>query len=497
MNSLRAKLSITLIVLIFILGGIFYSLDRQNVKQYHEELSQRLNASIAMYIVDSMPLIDNGTVQEETLNNLAQTAMVVNPSAEIYLLDSQGNILNHGQNPDDVLRTRVDIAPLKSLLSGDATFPIRADDPRHLKQQKIFSAHPIIDKSSQDSSVAGYLYVVLGGAQYDALAKQVGSGYWQKMMLSTSILLTLISVAIGVLLFGLITGRLRKLTAQVNRFAQVDLHTPTKVITNFSDNSKDEIGQLNNSFHVMSNKIVEQFNHLEENDKLRRELITNISHDLRTPLASMQGYIETLLLKGENIEPELRAKYLNIARKHTVHLNRLIADLFELSKLDSGRVAPSKEEFPLLELVHDVVQEFQLEAKKRKINIKLELDNQNTTVIADIGLIQRVLENLIKNALRFTPANGTITIGVSEKNSTASITVADTGFGIQTKDLPRVFDRFYRSKDGEESKADSTGLGLAIVKRILDLHETSIHVTSKVHQGTSFVFDLPTDRLAA
>jgi len=497
MQSLRIKLSVTLVFLVLVLGGIFYALDRQNNTQYHEALSQRLNSSIAMYVVDAMPLIENGQVQNETLKDLSQTAMVVNPTAEIYLLDVEGNILDHGQNPDDLKRKKVALEPIQNLISGSSEFPIKADDPKHLNKQKIFSAHPIKDQTSDQSTIAGYLYVVLGGAQYEALADEVGHGYWQNLMLKAMLLLTLIAITVGIVLFSLITKRLRNLTNNVNKFAQVDLHSPQNFSSSFLDHSEDEIGQLNTSFSAMANKIVEQFNHLEENDKLRRELITNISHDLRTPLASMQGYIETLLLKGSDISETEQKKYLNIARKHTVHLNRLIADLFELSKLDSGRVAPSKEQFPLLELVHDVVQEFQLEANKRQINLNIELENQNTLVFADIALIQRVLENLIKNALRFTPANGSITIGIKEKAQSATITVADTGFGIQTKDLPRIFDRFYRSKDGEESKADSTGLGLAIVKRILDLHDTSIQVSSQSKQGTKFEFDLPSYQLVA
>jgi len=479
MNSLRTKLSLTLVAIVFIFGGVFYVLDRQNITQYHEELSQRLNSSIAMYVVDTMSLIDNGKIQEQTLKSLSDTAMVINPTAEIYLLDEQGNILKHGQNQENLQRNKVDVTPIKSLISGQATFPIKADDPKHENKQKIFSAHPIIDNSNSNNSIAGYLYVVLGGSQYESLANEVGAGYWQSMMLKVLLLLTLLAMTAGILLFSGITKRLGKLTHTVNRFAQVDLHAPKGFTANLLDRSDDEIGQLNTSFETMANKIVEQFHRLEENDKLRRELITNISHDLRTPLASMQGYIETLLLKGEDLSSAERKRYLHIARKHTGHLNRLIADLFELAKLDSGRIAPSKEQFNLLELVSDVVQEFQLEADNRRIKLNIEPENQNTLVFADIGLIQRVLENLIKNALRFTPSNGSITIGVKEKNNSASISIADTGFGIQTKDLPRIFDRFYRSKDGEESKAESTGLGLAIVKRILDLHNTSIHSQHK------------------
>ena len=119
-------------------------------------------------------------------------------------------------------------------------------------------------------------------------------------------------------------------------------------------------------------------------------------------------------------------------------------------------------------------------------------------MVADISLIQRVLENLVGNALRFTPAGGTITIGVSSSTSGVDVRVEDTGSGIPHEDLPRIFDRFYRAEQGEESRAKSTGLGLAIAKRILELHGSEISVTSEVSEGTCFEFDLPTtERLAA
>jgi len=500
LKSLYTKLAFTLVALILILGGTFYALERYNVKQYHEELSQRLNASIAMYVVDAMPLIKNGEVQKNTLTELAQQAMVINPAAEIYLLDQHGNILGNGQTEANLERKKVAIAPLKALLSGSAKLPIKADDPKDRLQKKIFSVHPVVDKTSADKSLAGYLYVVLGGSQYDALATEVGRGYWQNMMSAAIALISLITIASGLLLFSVITKRLRNVSARVSKFANYELNASEKVapalLGEFIE-ERDEIDQLNNAFTKMSNKIVEQFDHLEEEDKLRRELITNISHDLRTPLASMQGYIETLLLKDESLNAEERRKYLLIARKHTQRLNLLITDLFELTKLESGRIKPNKEHFTLLELIHDVVQEFQLEANKRQISIKIDLDKQDTMAFADISLIQRVLENLIKNALRFTPANGMITVGIEEKSEHVSIMVADNGFGIQKQDLPRIFDRFYRSKHGEESKADSTGLGLAIVKRILDLHESSIVVKSEIKQGTSFKFNLPNQKIAA
>ena len=205
----------------------------------------------------------------------------------------------------------------------------------------------------------------------------------------------------------------------------------------------------------------------------------------------MQGYLETLIIKGENLPEEDRDRYLRIARRHTVRLGSLIGDLFELSKLDSANVTPHLESFSVPELVQDIAQEFQLEAERKEITILLNLDANPAFTICDIGLIQRVLENLVRNAIRFTPAGGEVTLSISERPQSVAVAVSDTGPGIPDTEIPRIFDRFYRSEQGEESRSDSSGLGLAIVKRILDLHESRITVVSKVNAGTRFEFELP------
>ena len=253
----------------------------------------------------------------------------------------------------------------------------------------------------------------------------------------------------------------------------------------------DEIDQLAVSFVTMSEKIKDQLVQLKENDNLRRELVSNISHDLRTPLSAMQGYLETLIIKGESLSEDERERYLKIARRHTVRLGILIGDLFELSKLESASVTPHLETFSIPELVQDVAQEFQLEAEKKKIDLLLNLDTNSALTIGDIGLIQRVLENLVRNAIRFTPIGGEVKLSISERPETVAVAVSDTGSGIPDNEIPRIFDRFYRSEVDEEAASDSSGLGLAIVKRILDLHQSRITVVSKVNVGTRFEFELP------
>lgn len=491
MNTLFARLSIALLVIVGLMGAAFYVVDRINTRLYYEELSQTLNAPIAMYVTGQRQLIADGEPDLASLQELASHAMVINPTAEIYLLDTEGKILGHAMEPGTVLQDQVDLAPVRALIDQSAHMPIRGDDPRSESVRKVFSAHPV----ESEAGLEGYLYVILGGQKYEALANNIGDSYVGRMSAIAVGVIALLTLIVGLLVFGLLTRRLKRLGHDMRRVSHSNFEVQPAIEA--PANSGDEIDALTLAFIEMSARITEQIEQLKENDRLRRELVSNISHDLRTPLSAMQGYIETLLIKADTMSHEDRVKYLSIARKHTVRLGTLIGDLFELSKLDSASVTPNLETFSLPELVQDIAQEFQLESEQKNIHLSIDTTSDAANTIGDIGLIQRVLENLVRNAIRFTPAGGEVTVSIAERPESVRVSVSDNGPGIADADIPRIFDRFYRAVDGEEARSDSSGLGLAIVKRILDLHGSRITVTSKLDRGTRFEFELPLCERAA
>lgn len=493
MKHLHYKLSAVMLAIVVLLGTAFYVIDRYSVRAYHEELSQRLNASLAMYVVNAEPLVTNGVVNEAALAELANRAMIINPTAEIYLLDPDGRIIGHALSPDTILSDQVDLEPIRGLLSETAGLPIKGTDPRNPEERKVFSAFPVTDSASGEQS--GFLYVVLGGAHYQAVAAQVSGSDLQRMLAAAFLLLALAAVTAGTLLFAFLTRRLRRLTGEVAAFTEgpVESARPVDRIAR----EHDEIDRLRNACHFMATVIQKQVSSLKENDRLRRELVTNISHDLRTPLAAIQGYVETLLLKDETLDAETRRQYLDVARKHAAHLGRLIQDLFELAMLDSHQVTPAFEEFSLTELIHDVVQEFELQADDARVLLRVAPPGQAVRVYADISLIQRVLENLVGNALKYTPGGGQVSIEVQASNAGVGVSVSDTGPGIADEDLPHIFDRFYTAGPGKHGGNGSMGLGLAIARRILELHGSEITVTSERPSGSCFRFDLPLKALAA
>jgi len=492
-NSLYTRLSLALLLIMVAVGGGFFALEQWSSSRYHEEVTQRLNADIAMYVTGQTALIRHGVVDREELERLAERAMVINPSVEVYLLDREGRILGHSLPPDTVLLDRVDLSPVRALIEGQASPPVYATDPRNPERAKVFSAAPVMD----GEQLEGYLYVVLGGSKYDTLAGAVRDSYARKTSLLAIGAVVIGGFLTGLAIFALLTRRLTRLTRQVEGFSSVALDSGAnpdalRALRAEADaGGGDEISTLSAAFAAMATKIRDQFESLQENDRLRRELISNVSHDLRTPLATLHGYIDTLLLKNDDLDAREREHYLEIIRKHAHRLAKLIDDLFELSKLDSGSMPVSMETFSLSELLHDILQDFELEARRRNVALQMAGEPRPAMVHADIGMVQRVLENLIRNALEYTPPGGSVTLDISTRPQDVAVTVSDTGCGIPEDEIGNIFERYFRSSHGQSSRGQSSGLGLAIVKRILDLHGSRITVSSSVNEGTRFEFSLP------
>lgn len=255
--------------------------------------------------------------------------------------------------------------------------------------------------------------------------------------------------------------------------------------------AQDEIDAIEHGFLRLRKRTSDLDGRLNSIDAQRRELLANISHDLRTPLASMRGYLETLIIKHGTLTDDQQRHYLAVAEKQSERLEKLIADLFDLSKLESDTAKIDAETFPVTELIQDVAQKFELSADQKGIKIETNYGTGIPAVHADIGLIERALENLIGNALRHCEAGGKVTIALEKSASRVIIEVADTGSGIAPEHLPRVFDRFYQADRNYGANSGGAGLGLAITRRIVALHGSEIGVESALGKGTTFRFDLP------
>lgn len=224
---------------------------------------------------------------------------------------------------------------------------------------------------------------------------------------------------------------------------------------------------------------------------MRRDLLANVSHDLKTPLTTLLAHLETLQMKRSDLTEEERSEFLRVAMRQSRRIGFLVEQLLEAAKLDAGQVAVNAEPFAIGDLLQDVVQKFALAAQDRGVRIEADIGSAATMVHGDIALLERVLDNLLDNALRHTPTGGRVEVSAQPSVGSVRVAVTDTGPGLSVEQAERAFDRFYRGDPGRSSASGQTGLGLAIVKSILELHGTKVVVRSEPGHGASFSFDLP------
>jgi two-component system, OmpR family, sensor kinase len=482
MRALHARLTIAFALLLAALAiGLLLLLSRTS-DRYSDEVLQRLNAGIAMYVVQELPLLEGGKVNEAALHELAHRTMTVNPSAEVYLLDPFGRVLSTAIAPNRIRQVSVRLEPIEAFLRFPERRPLYGDDPTSLHARRVFSVAAI----QSGGQLQGYLYVVLGGQPAQSIDAQLRGSYTLRAASAALAVVLAGTLLIAGVLFTALTRRLRELDHRMHAWAMelpataLGLTAPTA--------PADEISALADRFRTMSEAIERQIRDLKATDELRRELIANVSHDLRTPLACLRGYIETALVKHvARSEGDLRA-HLSVALQQTDQLGRLIDALFELAKLESGTVTPKLEPFVVAELLQDVALRFRIRAQERGIELHTLLDIESVLAVADIELLERVMGNLLENALRYTPAGGHVRMEMSVEPALVRVRVIDTGSGIEPRHLSRVFDRFYSAP--HHSDRDRAGLGLAIVKRIIDLHGQSVRILSGAGTGTTVEFTL-------
>lgn len=487
LKTLYGKIAAILLSLFFAIGLLYLLLILFTTKLTLQEGAQKLNRNLAAYLASQKLFMQKGAVNEAALRETFDMLMEINPAIEVYLLDPEGEVLAYSAPPGKVKERNVSLGPIRRFLGRAERLPILGDDPRNPGRQKVFSVSPV----PRSGPLEGYLYIILGGEEFDSVVTMLRKSYIFR--LSTGIVAAglLFVLLTGLFLFATLTRRLQRLSDAVENFQRHGFRDPIISPQETAMHANDEIGRLSAMFAQMSGRIIDQMNDIRHADRLRRELVGSVSHDLRTPLASLRGYLETLLMKGGDMELQEQRQYLSIAMKHADRLDKLIAELFDLAKLDAEETRIHPEPFHLGELGYDILQKFTLDAERKKVRLEARFPETLPFVHADIGLIERAIQNLIENALRYTPEGGTVTIELAPGESGVDVRIADNGAGISPEDIPYIFDRFYRAKQQEQDDADGTGLGLAITKRIVELHGSPINVQSELGVGTTFSFSLP------
>jgi signal transduction histidine kinase len=477
-SHLYWKLSVIFILVLVVFAGITLYISVRSASKYSVEVNQKLNWDLARNTVDVIkPEFQNGTVNKEAIADIMHSMMAINPSVEVYLLNPEGKILSYVAPEKVVKLESVSLEPIHSFFNDTQHSLIFGDDPRNPGDKKTFSAAKVVE----NNNLAGYIYIVLASQQYVSTAQMVIGSYILGLSIRSIVIILIVSAFVGLFFIWFITRKLNVIVQGIREFQSGNFNARIPVESN------DELDNIGLVFNEMAGTISKNIQKLKETDEFRKELISNVSHDLRTPVASIQGYAETLLLKSKTIAPEESTKYLEIIYSSCEKLKKLVGDLFDLSKLQTNQVKLNKERFAIAELISDIANKYRIISQKKGISINAFLPVENPIVEADITLIDRVLQNLIDNAIRFCKEGDFINIIIqTNPDGKVEISVKDSGEGIKPDELPYIFERYYKGKQYSES----TGLGLAIVKKIIDLHQSVISVTSHPGHGTEFTFKL-------
>ncbi|WP_042150403.1 MULTISPECIES: cell wall metabolism sensor histidine kinase WalK [unclassified Pseudoalteromonas] len=493
--SLYQKLAFSIFIIFSLICTLVLSWSQQLDQVSQHQAEQKLHLELAEHLVSDNPLLKQGIYDYKALENLFHTLMLLGPAFEFYFVDPSGEILTYSAKPGKVKRKRINLSPVLQLIENAENMPIYGDDPRNFDKLKIFSAAPVYSASTNinqndNGKLQGYLYVIIGGEVYDTVFSRIKSN--DTLLISASWLLAALVFLFIILLLLLryFTKPIKQLAKEITLIQESNFDLQKVALSQWPKHQSNEVHMLGDSFNTIVRLIHQQINLLEQNDNQRRELLTHLSHDLRTPLASLQGYLEILTLKKADLNETQQQEYLAITLNNCKQLKHLIDQIFELAHLESGRVSVNNELFNLGELVYDIVAKFALKAQKLKVKLIIKPKVCNFNTFCDIAKLERVLSNLIENALRHTPGNGSVTINVFAKDNKLTIQVSDTGSGIKAEEINYIFDARYRASNAVGNKKQHGGLGLAISKRLLHILNSDIKVQSEFGQGTQFEFSI-------
>lgn len=386
-------------------------------------------------------------------------------SAQIWVIDRKGSILVDSAKSSD-------LSDMETIPDFDIT-----DFKNHHYQTGFFYDY----FSEEQLSVYAPISINYKVRGYVIIHKPLRllSSYHQGILTIAYITLAILFVCAFILLAihtVTILRPVQKITKAANRYAEGDFDAPLEIHTN------DELGRLAASLTYMANEL----NTLEED---QRKFVSNVSHDFRSPLTSIKGYIEAML--DGTIPPESQEKYLKIILFETERLNKLTNSLLELNKYGKRGAMLDITVFDINHMIKMTARTFEGICKDKRISIELILTGQTLDTRADMSKIQRVIYNLIDNAIKFSYADSIITVETTVKNEKIFVSVKDRGIGIPKECLNKIWERFYKTDLSRGKDKKGTGLGLVIVKEIIQSHNENINVISTEGVGTEFIFSLP------
>ena len=508
--TVRLKLALTifatgLVTALLVIATVLYAFERFE----RETTFQRASAFLARVTSTYDDLFELHQRQPQEFNAWLRNLVLYEPDTQLYLLDSQGTVLSSTGEARLPPGYKVALGPLMAAVAGatgQRSMPyVMGDDPERMDADAVIAARPVrraIIRS--DEPVSGYLYVVSHKVNLPASRWEAVRNSFALPALVLIAGIVAVTTLLAALVIASVTRPLQRLTEAVSTLSRRGLEEGLAGTreTQLPEPTRDEFGQLTRAFEMMLATLRKQWTALRRLDHFRREGVSNLSHDLRSPLTATVACLETLESRWANAADGTQAhaddrRLIEVALRNTRNAARLVQSLGELAQLDEPEFKLRTEVVDAGELLGDICLRFAERAAKQRVTLGTAHGDEAGTlppfVALDVELFERAIANLVDNALKFCPAGAGIVLAAAVEGDKVRVSVSDTGPGIAASDLPHLFDRFYQSR---QSVAPATGdggkgLGLAIVKRIAELHGGDVAVTSELGRGTQVVLFLP------
>ena len=466
-----------IILIAFIILGTFLMVfvnqfwDTRNLKKAKEDLNS--------YVLLTTKALENNNGQlevkdQETFNLMIDLSR--NSSYNLIITNAAGTVYKITRPDKNIKKGYQMPYYVTNALIKDQYYESETKTDFFYSDTKLTVASPFKSKVTEDKNkgmaIAGYIFVCVPEHTIEnGLPNQI---------FQILIYAVLASVLVSCLLAGVFSytqsKQLKQMSEQAKKFAKGDFsgRIPVK--------GKDEVGQLTRAFNDMADA-------LDKEESVRRDFIANISHELKTPMTTIAGFIDGIL---DGTIPESKQKhYLTIVSEEISRLSGLVASMLSLARIDSGKTTIYKTKFSLISTIVNILLTFEDRLEEKEIEIVGLETADGLSVYGDQALLHQVLYNLIENATKFTPQGGEITFHAESKGDKLYFSVKNSGKGISQKDLPFIFDKFYKTDKSRSEDKKSMGLGLYLVKTIINLHGGEITVTSEIDKETCFAFWIP------
>ena len=459
---------ILLILIAIVVLGFFVDLKFRD--HYEKNLSETLRNEAVMagdILKDALDRQDREAIQDRT-NDLAKILGI-----RVTVIDKTGSVLGDSETDPASMENHIGREEVASALSDGVGESSRFSKTLRFNMKYVAVA---VRKNGNTTGIIRFSMPLVEVERELSIINRV--------IFLGGFLVVLITLMIGYFISKKISGPIRNMERTTRSIAKGDLSRRVDIRSN------DELGGLARSFNLMADELQSKIDNLNKMDKIRTDFVANVSHELKTPLTSIKGFIETLE-DGAIDDKENAKKFLNIIGRHAERLSTIINDLLSLAEIEGGRTAIELTMVDIRHLLDEVVWGFghALSEKKQKLNV--EYKGTDFKVKGNKDKIEQVLVNLIDNAIKYTPQEGNLRISLFEQKENVMISIEDTGIGIPEEHLDRIFERFYRVDKARSRELGGTGLGLSIVKHIIMLHNGHIDIDSKVGKGTKITIVLP------